>query len=108
MVRWASCTPRPIRSSRVASRSRCAVEGKQFTLAIPPLRDALARNANPEDPDDRRLRAQTKFVLAQALAGTKKYKEARELADQAIAEATELGVTPLADGIRTWLASLPR
>lgn len=83
-------------------RGRCAVEEKQYATALPPLRDALARNANPQDPDDIRLRAQTRFLLAQALAGTKKLPEAREQADLAIKEATDVGVTALADGVKAW------
>ena len=89
-------------------RGRCSVETGKPALAIPPLRDALARNAKPADPDDKRLRAQTRFVLAQALAATKKVKEARELAKLAADEATELGITPLAEAITKWAATLKR
>lgn len=89
-------------------QGRCLVETEQHKAALVPLREALARNATPENVDDRRLRAQTNFVLAQALAGMKQNADARAAADAAATEAAEIGIAPLADAAKKYGAGIPR
>ncbi|HEY5949349.1 MAG TPA: serine/threonine-protein kinase [Kofleriaceae bacterium] len=87
-------------------RGRCLVELRQFKAAIPVLREALARNPNPEVADDVHLRAGANFVLAQALAGTKQRDEARKAATSARDDAKALGDKTMTDRIEGWLAKL--
>ncbi len=85
-------------------RGRCLVETRRQAAAIAPLREALARNEHPDVDDDRKLRAMTNFVLAQALWPADK-AGARAAAKAAQAEAGEIHADDLVAALATWVAS---
>ncbi len=85
-------------------RGRCLVDAGQRATAVPILREALARNIDPQGDEDRGLRALTRFLLAQAVPAR---DEARELATAARAEAEAIHDDDLDKRVATWLVEHP-